>query len=430
MQSSSVSAGKPALIEVHPDFRTTYWHPADSTGVTEARTVPWFPSLGLLDYADGSGPVPPRHANAPSMPSPVFGDPLIVRTDLAAVFWRASSVLHSAPIRHGCVNLVHGSAVDWTTTGAHHDVVQVVEHNLAQCSDALPTLDPPLHVVQVDRSGRLSLSYLVADVDGSPVIGPTPPHYQPFLPLSRVQAAASHGLPSVAAMWEEALRRRTTDGGWRFVPPERALDTLADAGFTVTSAVSERPGLVAALRAAEGSQWVSGWYGGTRLLTLARFERNPYGGDLHYDFHRPGSRRAAVAGTGSGHGIGDRVDMRGPADVESRPHDERVYVEGAQGRSGMATPVEAGRVALHEPVLIDGPMPVVDHEVKWTAVCRRCTVPMSCDLLGPHDFVPYVHELTARMPDRGSLVWCAEHPTQDRRRPHAPVCRVIEHPRP
>ena len=348
-----------------------------------------------------------------------------MRTDLAAVFWRVSSVLYSAPIRRGRVDLDAAAVVDWTA--ADHARLRVIEHNLAQ-SSALPTLDPPLHVVQVERSGRLSLSTLVADVNGSPVIGPTPRHYQPYLSPGQLATATAQGLDALAAMWEQALRSRTADGIWRFVSPDRALETLAGLGFVVTGAAARRPGLTAALHGEPGTHWIPGWYGGTRLLALARFEQSTSGGDRQYAFHKPGSRRVAVAADADGRHR-DMLCMQGPADVEDRPHGERVYVESGYLGGGMALPVAAGRVALHEPVLVDGPLPVLDHQVSWSATCRRCGAPMSCGLVGRYDFVPYLHELAAEVPGRGPAdLWCDAHPSTDRRRPHAPICQVIAPP--
>lgn len=422
-----VTAPSPARIDIDARARVLAWHPADTATGAKARTVPWFPSLGVLDYARADRPFPAQRTATPAGTAPAFGDPLIVRTDLAAVFWRAGSVLHSAPIRDGRVDLAGAAAVDWAAAGAEREVLRVVEHNLAQCSADLPTLDPPLHVVQVDRSGRLALSHLVADADGSPVIGPTPRHYQPYHFPGELEAATAHGLPALVALWEQALRRRTTDGGWRFVPPEGALDTLAGLGFAVTGAAVQRPGLAAALHAAAGRQWVPGWYGGTRLLALARFERADCGGDLQYLYHAPGSRRVAVAADGSDPLMGDGCTMQGPSDVETRPRYERVWVtDGARGY-GESMPVDAGRVALHEPVLIDGPLPVHDAEASWSAACRRCGAPMSSGLVGRHDFVPYVHELAADAP--ASELWCDAYPSASaRRRPHAPACRVVPRP--
>jgi len=428
MQPESVPALGSVSIEVDPDTFTVTWHPTDHGTARDPgpRTVPWFPSTGVLDYASATRPVAaPRRQDTVTAAGahPTYGDPLIVRPDLRAVFHRVGSVLHSTPIHSGGADFTDATAVDWATADTDHDRVRVVEHNLAQCS-ALPTLDPPLHVVQVEQSGRLSLSFLLADTDGSPVIGPTPHHYQPYLDPGQLETATAQGLPALAAMWEDALRRRTTDGGWRFVPPEQVRDTLARLGFTVTGGAVERPGLVAALDAAAGNQWAPGWYGGTRLLALARFERALYGGDLHYDYHKPGSRRVAVASGGDRHG--DLLGMQGPADVETLLHGERVYVRTGYSGGGQATPVEAGRVALHEPVLIDGALPVLDDQVSWSATCRRCGVPMSCGLVGRWDFVPYVHELG---PDGGPTdPWCPAHPATDRRRPHAPVCRVTQRP--
>lgn len=431
MQPESVPAAGSASIQVDPDTFTLTWHPADDDADRDQgqRTVPWFPSTGVLDYASASRPIPapPRQATVTAAGTrPTYGDPLIVRPDLGSIYHRVGSVLHSTPIRGGVVDFVDfadSTMVDWTATGTDYDRVRVAEHNLAQCSD-LPTLDPPLHVVQVEQSGRLSLSFLLADADGSPVIGPTPHHSQPYLFPGQLEAATTQGLPAIAELWENALRQPTTDGGWRFVPPGQAVDTLARLGFTVTGTA----GLVAALRADRGSRWVPGWYGGTRMLTLARFERGYRGRDLHYEFHKPGSRRVAVVGTD---GDRDLLGMQGPADVETRPPGVSVYLEAGYVGGGLATPVEAGRIALHEPVLIDGPLPVVDDGVNWSATCRRCGAPMSSGLVGRHDFLPYVHELAAELADRGPVdPWCPAHPANDRPRPHAPVCRVVERPGP
>ncbi|WNV83151.1 hypothetical protein [Umezawaea sp. Da 62-37] len=413
-------------IEINPDTSTASWGPTDH-GTADGPgfcTVPWFPSTGVLDYASATHPVAEfrrQDASATTGTSPTYGDPLIVRPDLGAVFHRMGSVLHTTPIRSGRADFTDSVAVEWAAADTDYDRVRVVEHNLAQCS-TLPTLDPPLHVLQVEQSGRLSLSFLLADTDGNPVIGPTPHHYQPYLHPGQLETAAGQGLPALAAMWEDALRQRTTDGSWRFVPLEQVHDTLIRLGFTITDSAAKRSGLVGAFGAAAHRQWVPGWYGGTRLLALARFTRAYYGGDLHYDYHAPGSRRVAVASDRHG----DLLGMQGPADVEALPRGERVYVRSGFPGGGMATPVEAGRVALHEPVLIDGPLPVFDDQVSWSASCRRCGMPMSCGLVGRWDFLPYVHELGPDDHSTGS--WCSAHPVTDRRRPHAPVCRVVVRP--
>lgn len=433
MQPQSIPTVSSVLIEINPDTLTVTWHPSTDDAPLDRgpRTVRWFPSTGVLDYAAAPYPVPatqPRTASVAGRGSPAYGDPLVVRPDLGAVFCRSGSVLYSAPIRSHRVDFADAVAVDWTAADADRDQLRVIEHNLAQCSTQ-PTLDPPLHVVQVEANGRMSLSFLLADVDGSPVIGPTPHHYQPYLAPGQLETATAQGLPALTAMWEAALCQRTTDGGWRFVPPEHALETLAGLGFDVTGAAAERPGVVAALNAAAGSQWSPGWYGGTRLLALARFERATYGGDRHYDHHKPGTRRVAVAADANDRYDRDLLAMQGPADVETLPPGQRVYVESGYPGGGLATPVEAGRAALHEPVLIAGTLPVLDHEVSWSATCRRCAAPMSCGLVGRFDFVPYVHELTADLSDRGPAdLWCPAHPATDRRRPHAPVCRVTARP--
>ncbi|MFI6029453.1 hypothetical protein [Amycolatopsis magusensis] len=65
-----------------------------------------------------------------------------------------------------------------------------------------------MHLVQVEATGRVSLSYLVADADGSPVIGPSAHHPQPFPDSRQPEAAAAQGLPALAAMWEHELRAR------------------------------------------------------------------------------------------------------------------------------------------------------------------------------------------------------------------------------
>ncbi|RAS59522.1 hypothetical protein C8D87_114134 [Lentzea atacamensis] len=381
-----------------------------------ARTVPWFDQIGVLDYASSNYPAPQRPTAKTSGPFPVYGDPLIVRPDLASVFWRAGSVLCAAPIRRGRVDFDDATPVWWPRAGADHDELTVIEHNLAQCS-ALPTVDPPLHVVQVDRSGRLSLSFLLADADGSPVIGPTPRHYQPWINPERLEAAAERGVAGFAAMWEARLGEPSEDGIWRFVPPAEVLDTLTGLGFTVTGAAAEQPGLVAAFDAARGSQWATGWYGGTRLLSLARFERGRYGRDGQYDVHEPGYRRIAADEDDGWYG------MLARGDVETLPPARQVRMVSAF----RSVTVPAGTVALHEPVLISGPLPVLDHEVNWSASCRRCGVPLSSGEVGEFEFTPYVHELSAFLHHRGpEALWCPAHPSTDRRRPHAPVCQPVE----
>ncbi|GAA2678824.1 MULTISPECIES: hypothetical protein [Actinosynnema] len=424
MESRSISTAGSASIVIAPDMFTLTWHQADHGPLT----VPWFASTGVLDYASASHQVAvsrPQAADAGA--GPAYGDPLVVRPDLGGIYYRVGGVLHSAPIRGDRVDFTAAAAVDWAAADADYDRVRVVEHNLAQCS-TLPTLDPPLHVVQVERSGRLSLSFLLADLDGSPLIGPTTHHYQPHLAPGRLKATTVQGLPALAALWEGALRRPTTGGGWRFLPPRQALETLTELGFTVTGAASRHPGLAAALNTGTDSQWVPGWYGGTRLLALARFERSHYGGDLHYEYHKPGSLRGAVSPSFDGV-YGSLLGVQVRADVETRPPGERVYVESGYVGGGMARPVEAGQVALHEPVLIEGTLPIIDHEVSWSAACRRCSAPMSCGPVGRHDFVPYVHELAAESSGLGPVgMWCPAHPVGDRTRPHAPVCRVDEGP--
>lgn len=194
MQTMPILATGSPLIEIDPATQIVTWHTAGEAAPAGdgPRTVPWFPSVGVLDYARADRPAHPRHRQTAAATAPVFGDPLVVRTDLAKVFWRAGSVLHSAPIRCGRVDVTDTDAgpVDWAASDPHRrGQLRVIEHNLAQCSP-LPTLDPPLHLVQVEESGRMSLSLLLHNsADGSPVIGPTPRHLQPYLPPGHLETA-------------------------------------------------------------------------------------------------------------------------------------------------------------------------------------------------------------------------------------------------
>lgn len=410
------------LIEVDFILNDVTWH-LTAAGNPDERytaTVPWFAGIGVLDYADAE----PRTHHQPDVTSvgtfPAYGDPLIVRPDLAAVFWRVGSVLHTAPIRRRRVDFTAAAAIGWTAARAGRDELVAIEHNLAQCS-TLPTLDPPLHVVQADMTGRLSLALLLADRDSSPVIGPATHHYPPSAWPGHVRMLAEHGPAALAAVWERQLTRSSEDGTWRLVPPTQAVQTLAASGFTVTGAAADRPGLVAAFNAAGDSQWAPGWYGGTRVLALARFRRQPNTGDRHYDYHEPGSRKVAgVYENGE-----ELLGWHGPADVETLPPTQPVRVQLGYPGGARSLPIHAGHVALHEPVLIRGTIPVIDHEVSWTATCRRCDTALNSGAVGRFDFVPYVHELT---PDPGVSLWCPDHPRTDRRRPHAPVCEVTQRP--
>lgn len=419
--SNSAATARFPRVEVDFALSRVTWHLAGDEVVDghHSSAVPWFDSIGVLDYASAEPATAPQPREAGAR-LPVYGDALIVRPDLAAVFWRAGSVLHSAPIRCGLVDFGDAAAVEWSASLIAHGQLLVIEHNLAQCS-TLPTVDPPLHVVQVDRSGRLSLSFLVADVDGSPVIGPTPRHYQPWIYRDVFDDAARQGLPAVAAMWQSRLDEETEDGTWRFIPPAQVLDTLIGLGFAVTGPAAEQPGLVAAFDAARGSQWTSAWYGDSRLLTLARFERGHYGRDGQYTLHQPGHRRIAADKDSGWYG------MLAQADVESLPSDQLVRMVGTF-RSKL---VRAGQVALHEPDFIDGTLPVLDNETDWAAHCRRCDVPLSSGEVGQFHFTPYVHELTAFLHHNNGpgTLWCPAHPSKDRLRPHAPVCRPVERPR-
>jgi hypothetical protein len=432
---SVFSSGLPR-IEIDSVRGHVKWHlseddvPHNPFARTVPCVVPWFREIGVLDYAGADYPAPPRpRAKAKAKASgmfPLYGDPLIVRPDLGGVFWRVGNVLHAAPIRGHRVDFDDAEAVWWPMTGAYHDELTVIEHNLAQCS-TVPTVDPTLHVVQVDRSGRLSLSFLISDVDGAPVIGPTPRHYQPWINPDELQRAAEHGFAGVAAMWRARLGMASEDGNWRFVPPSKVLDTLAGLGFTVTGAAAAQPGLVAAFADTQDtrgwydgthdSQWATGWYDGTRLLALARFERGRYGRDGQYDMRQPGYQRIAAD-----HGDG-WYGMLARGDVESLPVEQQVRMVSAH----RSVTVPAGAVALHEPVLINGALPVLDHEVNWAASCRRCGVPLSSGEVGEFEFTPYVHELSAFLRRRGpEALWCPAHPATGRRRPHAPVCRTVE----
>ncbi|UUV32091.1 hypothetical protein NQK81_01200 [Amycolatopsis roodepoortensis] len=381
--------------------------------------MPWFGPTGVVDYAAATGPSAEESQQGDRDDAGLelsYGDPLIVRPELNAVLYRVGSLLHVAPIRDGHVEFDEARMVDWATAGPRLEQFRVIEHNLTECSP-LPTLDPSLHVVQVEATGRITLSHLVADTDGSPVIGPVTHHYAPYLIDEEQEDAARHGLPAIAGLWQERMGAKGDQGGWEIAPPSQAL-TLAAAGFTVIGAAAERPGLDAAFRFHAGQQWVPGWYGGTRLLALARFRRGTVVRDLDYDYHEPGSRPVTVFDDP------DVYVMRGPTDVETRPHGESVNLRIAVSHWAQSTFVEAGKVAIQEPVLIEGSLPAVDHLVTWAANCRRCGVPLHSGAVGRYDFIPYVHDLH---PDD----WkdpCPAHPASDRRRPHAPVCRVIERP--
>ncbi|HET6285776.1 MAG TPA: hypothetical protein VFG15_03365 [Amycolatopsis sp.] len=410
MQPKSDPAQEPVRIDVDPDSFTLTWG---------GWTVPWFRTTGVVDYAAATpGPRPqgqPVDHDASTTLKPSYGDPLIVRPDFCSIFYRVGSLLHVAPIRGGRVDLSAAAMVDWATAGGYLDNIRVIEHNLTECN-SLPTLDPPLHLVQVEATGRMSVSLLVADTDGSPVIGPLTNDYAPYNSPNEVEFAAQEGLTVAAAMWHKRMGANGDTAGWDLVPPAAALDTLAAAGFTTTGDAAERTGLISAFGGGE-RQWVPGWYGDTRLLTLARFRAGTDHRDLEYDFHDPGSRRVTVFTRT------DAYVMRAPADVETRPHDEAVYLKYGAGGWGETRWADAGTVALQEPVLIDGTLPPADHLVCWAATCRRCDEPLYSFLVGAHDLVPYVHDLFSTTSNT-----CTAHPTSGRRRPHAPVCRVIAQP--
>lgn len=421
MPSPSTPVDRAPVIEINPKTATVTWFPIgeDSSG----GSVPWFPSIGVLDYARARPVSPDRAQSGPgtvAAPAPAYGEPLIVGTDLAAVYWRSHNLLCTAPIRSGRVNFAAAETVDWATAG---EEMVLIEHNLAQCCPQR-TLDPPLQVLRTDATGRLSFAFVVAADDGIPVIGPSSHHEQPWVPAQELETAQGVGLAGTMALWSSALRIGDQAGSWRLLPGRQALAELDAAGFTVTGPAARRPGLVAAL--ADPGQWPTGWYGWTRALALARYERCFYGGDLRYDQHKPGSRRVAVRG--DGRNLRDRLGMQGPADVETLPPEQHVYVEAGWIGGAIATPVPAGRVALCEPTLLDGPLPRRNDDPRWQAECRRCGVVMSSAAVG-ESWRPYVHELAAHIPGRGPAgLWCPAHPETGRRRPHAPTCRVVPPP--
>jgi hypothetical protein len=421
MHPAHVPAGHAPVIEIDPETSTLTWHRTDEHGQTEpdARRVPWFASIGVLDYASASPtrPHPPGHHDG-AVPLPVYGDPLIVRPDAAAVFWRAENLLSSAPIRAGRVDFAAAAPVDWA---ADPDRYVLIEHNLAQIAP-VRTLDPPLHVVRVDASGRLSFARLVVGAEGAPVIGPVGHHYQPWAIAEALAAAAAGGLAGLAVTSECELRIGDRLGSWQVLSPPDALAALATAGFTVTGAPAQRPGLVSALATAQ-RRWTTGWYAGTRLFALARYIPRAYGGDGWYHFDQPGLRRVAVAASDDPYDCGDLLGVHGPADVETRPPDQRVYVSMGWDGGGFATPLPARQMVLCEPTFLDGPLPPLDHDRRWQAACRRCGAPMTSAEVGPN-WVPYLHELLADQPGT-EQIWCPAHP-DTRRRPHAPVCRVAE----
>jgi len=422
MHLSHVPAAHAPVIEIDPETTTLTWHHTDKHGQTapDAHRVPWFASIGVLDYTRAStsptGPQQPGHHEA-AVAVPAYGDPLIVRAEEAAVFWRADNLLSSAPIQAGRVDFSAAAPVD---CAAAPDRYLLIEHNLAQMAP-VRTLDPPLHVLRVQASGRLSVARLVAGAEGAPVIGPVGHHYQPFVRAEELAAAAAGGLTGLAVLWESELRIGDTLGSWQVLAPPAALAALATAGFTVTGAPAGRPGLVSALATAR-QRWTTGWYAGTRLLALARYL--PHRMNCWYDYDQPGLRRVAVATSDDPYDRGDLLGVHGPADVETTPPDQRVYVSMGWDGGGFAAPLPAGQMVLCEPTFLDGPLPVLDYDPVWQAACRRCGAPMTSAEAGPN-WVPYLHELHADQPGT-DRIWCPAHP-DTRRRPHAPVCRVAGH---
>ncbi len=435
MHLSHVPAAHAPVIEIDPETTTLTWHHTDKHGQTapDAHRVPWFASIGVLDYTRAStsptGPQQPGHHEA-AVAVPAYGDPLIVRAEEAAVFWRADNLLSSAPIQAGRVDFSAAAPVD---CAAAPDRYLLIEHNLAQMAP-VRTLDPPLHVLRVQASGRLSVARLVAGAEGAPVIGPVGHHYQPFVRAEELAAAAAGGLTGLAVLWESELRIGDTLGSWQVLAPPAALAALATAGFTVTGAPAGRPGLVSALATAR-QRWTTGWYAGTRLLALARYL--PHRMNCWYDYDQPGLRRVAVATSDDPYDRGDLLGVHGPADVETTPPDQRVYVSMGWDGGGFAAPLRAlppraaRRPTRHRPDLVPGASRHPSSPARPRLPGRRASLRPGRSLTTVAAAGPPTPAAATVLQDRSALPYRHSAGVGEPAGQHTPACRVRlrQHPR-